>query len=233
MNRYRVAGIAVAVGVLGVGGVAYAAIPDPAGVIHACYKQGGLLQEKGALRVSDDGTCRSNETPLAWSQRGPVGPQGPQGAQGPQGVQGPQGPQGEQGRQGEQGPKGEQGISDAYIGKTANTILNGGQWTVVSSLDLPPGYYVVLGKVGLFSHHNRDDSARCVLQKTLRDDNTHVELGPNPAVYGADSLEVSLQGVAILDQPTTVTMSCLATRGFATPHLTALKVGQLHIPQGY
>ena len=93
MNKYRLAGMIAALGVLGAGGVAYAAIPDPQGVINACYKKGGLLQEPGALRVSDTG-CRSTELPLAWSQRGPAGPQGAPGPQGAQGEVGPQGPAG-------------------------------------------------------------------------------------------------------------------------------------------
>lgn len=120
------------------------------------------------------------------------------------------------------------GFSDAYIGKAGNTRLLNGQWTTVMSVDLPAGYYVVFGKAGLFSHHNAKDFARCALQKTYRDDNTHVTLGANST--SADSLEVSLQGVAILGAPTTVTMICLAQNGFASPQLTALKVGELHLP---
>jgi hypothetical protein len=51
-----------------VGGVAYAAIPDAAGVIHACYSKSG-----GALRVSDAGGCKSTEVALSWNQIGPAG----------------------------------------------------------------------------------------------------------------------------------------------------------------
>ncbi|MGW6282090.1 collagen-like triple helix repeat-containing protein [Kribbella sp. NPDC055071] len=74
MNRKRIVVIAIALGLVGVaGGVAYAVVPDDQGVIKACYKSGGLLQEKGALRVSDDGTCKSNEVALSWNQTGPAG----------------------------------------------------------------------------------------------------------------------------------------------------------------
>jgi hypothetical protein len=74
MRKHRVVAIAVALGVVGVaGGVAYAAVPDSGGVIRACYKAGGLLQEKGALRVSEDGTCRAGELPLNWNHTGPAG----------------------------------------------------------------------------------------------------------------------------------------------------------------
>jgi hypothetical protein len=74
MNRKRVVVVATVLGLVGVaGGVAYAVVPDDQGVIKACYKSGGLLQEKGALRVSDDGTCKSNEVALSWNQTGPAG----------------------------------------------------------------------------------------------------------------------------------------------------------------
>jgi hypothetical protein len=72
-------------------GVAYATIPDASGVIHGCYARSG-----GTLRVIDSSVtnCKSGETALDWSVRGPHGAQGPPGPQGLQGVQGPQGPQG-------------------------------------------------------------------------------------------------------------------------------------------
>jgi hypothetical protein len=68
-------------------GVAYASIPDSAGVIHGCYKTGG----SHALRVIDTGVsghCNGDEKPLNWNQ---TGPQGPAGATGATGAQGPAG----------------------------------------------------------------------------------------------------------------------------------------------
>jgi hypothetical protein len=62
--------------------VVQAAIPDPSGVIHACYRA------NGNLRLVDKSSCTSAETSLTWNQ---TGPQGPAGAPGPQGVPGPQG----------------------------------------------------------------------------------------------------------------------------------------------
>ena len=56
---------------VGVGGVAFAAIPDSEGVIHACYQN-----ETGNLRVVESDTdCRPFETVLDWNQEGPVGPE--------------------------------------------------------------------------------------------------------------------------------------------------------------
>jgi hypothetical protein len=74
------------------GSIAWAAIPDSTGVIHACYANKG-----GALRVIDTAattTCKSTEQPLTWNQQGiqgPAGQQGPQGLKGDPGVQGPAG----------------------------------------------------------------------------------------------------------------------------------------------
>jgi hypothetical protein len=61
--------VAVAALLVAVGGVAFAAIPDSQGVIHACYQK-----TTGALRVVDSaGNCRRSETPIEWNQHGPPG----------------------------------------------------------------------------------------------------------------------------------------------------------------
>jgi hypothetical protein len=76
VTRLRVATAALALAALG-GGIAYAAIPDAAGVIHGCRTLAG-----GTLRVIDSEagqTCRSSEAALNWNQTGPQGPQGPAG----------------------------------------------------------------------------------------------------------------------------------------------------------
>ena len=57
------------------GGVAWAAIPDAAGVIHGCYKK-----SNGDLRVADSAAqCGHSEEPISWSQQGPQGPPGVSG----------------------------------------------------------------------------------------------------------------------------------------------------------
>lgn len=89
------------------GGIAYATIPDGAGVIHACYSKSG-----DTLRVIDSSTssCKGNETALNWNAQGPAGPQGPKGDTGPQGPKGDTGLQGPKGDTGLQGPKGDTGL---------------------------------------------------------------------------------------------------------------------------
>jgi hypothetical protein len=85
---------------LTVGGLAYASIPDPGGVIHAC------LNAKGKLRLIDTGagqTCHAGEKAISWNQTGPQGSPGAQGAPGQQGDPGPKGDAGAQGAPGQQG----------------------------------------------------------------------------------------------------------------------------------
>jgi hypothetical protein len=57
-----------------------AAIPDPSGAIHACYRS------NGNLRLVDKSGCTGAETALTWNQ---TGPHGPAGAAGPAGTPGP------------------------------------------------------------------------------------------------------------------------------------------------
>ncbi|MGZ4380197.1 MAG: hypothetical protein ACXVZ2_02560 [Gaiellaceae bacterium] len=69
-------------------GVAYAAIPDSNGVIHAC-----MLKSTGTIRLIDPslsskdlrGHCTTLETEVSWSQQGPKGDPGLQGAPGAKG----------------------------------------------------------------------------------------------------------------------------------------------------
>ncbi len=54
-------------------GGAYAAIPDAAGVIHGCSKLSGG-EQGGQLRVVEDPeSCRPNEAPTQWNERGAAG----------------------------------------------------------------------------------------------------------------------------------------------------------------
>lgn len=63
------------------GGVAYASIPGPDGVIHGCYKNSNPAQ--GSVLVVDSAaSCPSGFTTLNWNQIGPQGAIGPQGPAG-------------------------------------------------------------------------------------------------------------------------------------------------------
>jgi hypothetical protein len=73
-RAYKI-GVAVAAAVIMLvgGGIAYASIPGPDGVISACYKP-----SDGKLFVIDSSaSCPSGTTSLNWNQTGPQGPPGP------------------------------------------------------------------------------------------------------------------------------------------------------------
>jgi hypothetical protein len=117
--------------------VVQAAIPDPSGVIHACYRA------NGNLRLVDKSSCTSNETALTWNQTGPQGPAGapgPPGTPGPAGTPGPQGPPGPQGQPGTPGPA---GVAGYEIISTHETLpLNG---SIEVTATCPTGKRVIGG----------------------------------------------------------------------------------------
>jgi hypothetical protein len=117
--------------------IVQAAIPDPSGVIHACYRA------NGNLRLVDKSSCTSGETALTWNQTGPQGPAGapgPQGATGPAGTPGLQGAPGPQGQPGTPGPT---GIAGYEIINTHETLpLNG---SIEVNVTCPTGKRVIGG----------------------------------------------------------------------------------------
>jgi hypothetical protein len=84
--------VLVVAGLAGAAGIAYATIPDNAGVFHACVKD-----ENGAVRLIDpssggqQGQCKDNETAVSWNQTGPPGTPGTPGTPGENGAPGPPG----------------------------------------------------------------------------------------------------------------------------------------------
>jgi hypothetical protein len=74
MKKSLVAVIAAGA-LLVLGGVAWASIPGPDGVIHGCYKTGNPA--RGSVMVIDSAaSCPSGFAPLEWNQTGPQGPPG-------------------------------------------------------------------------------------------------------------------------------------------------------------
>jgi len=121
-------------------GIAYASIPDIAGVIHGCYGKSG-----GDLRVIDNTVtnCQKTETSLSWNIQGVQGPQGAQGLQGPVGPAGPQGAQGAIGPQGPTGPQGPSGTSHAYFVANGSANLGTSFKKIQELKNLPAGSYLV------------------------------------------------------------------------------------------
>jgi hypothetical protein len=113
------------------GGIAYAAIPDSGGTIHACY-----ASKDGTLRVIDPGSGQScdtkRETALNWNQTGPSGPQG---------VQGPPGATGEQGPPGSTGPAGDPGFE--VVTKDLTGVAGG--FSVTTGVGCPSGKIAISG----------------------------------------------------------------------------------------
>lgn len=88
VNRRLVAVAAGLVAAVGLGaGVAWASIPGPDGVIHACYKTSAPLQGD-TLIIDSAAACPSGYTSLNWNQAGPAGATGATGATGAQGPSG-------------------------------------------------------------------------------------------------------------------------------------------------
>lgn len=87
----------VLAGALISGGLAFAAIPDADGTIHACmssYERPGTPRSPNPTRVGDGAvrivegseSCRSTETAISWNQEGSPGETGPAGPAGPSGL---------------------------------------------------------------------------------------------------------------------------------------------------
>jgi hypothetical protein len=139
MRNWLVGGLVGGLAATAIVVIVQAAIPDPNGVIHACYRP------NGNLRLVDKSSCTSNETAISWNQTGPAGPQGdagppgtpgPQGTPGTQGPPGPQGPQGSPGSQGPQGspgPAGPAGVSGYEIINTHGNLPMNGTASVVAT----------------------------------------------------------------------------------------------------
>ena len=122
------------------GGVAYASIPDSAGVYHACK-----LRATGTIRLIDKalpassllGKCTAFEDAISWSQTGPPGSQGPQG---------PKGDKGDTGERGPQGPAGTAG--PVYFSTNERQVASFTSWQQVGGLsDLPAGSYLFTAAV--------------------------------------------------------------------------------------
>jgi len=80
-RRWFIFLIGIIVTLLAIPLIAYASIPGPDGVIHACYKN-----TDGSTRIIDSSACCPNGyTALNWNQ---VGPSGPPGVNGTNGVSG-------------------------------------------------------------------------------------------------------------------------------------------------
>jgi hypothetical protein len=207
--RPALVGLAIT-GAMVVGGIAYAAIPDAGGVVHACYKKSSPNQ--GTLRVIDTAkaqTCSTSETALNWSQTGP---------QGSQGAQGPQGPS---------------GSSHAYStsNDAAQTLISPSSNTI-TELTLPAGDYVVsatgsLVRTGIFNTTGSDNDVKCFLDDP--EDNTVAASEAEANGDYEDAVPYMLVGTLSLPNGGTITVDCTTKTGTVSSEvdfnsLVAMKV---------
>lgn len=206
MTTNRILAMTTAGALLSLGGVLLAgAIPSPDGTIHACYKKGGLLTERGALRVTDSGNCRSYEEELSWSQSGPAGPAGPVGA------------------------TGEAGPSDGYVKRGHAPLTDYPTPVAVTAVDLPAGDFVVTGTA---NPYNPDGDGRpeygatCwLLASTGQElDSAFFDLDGEAGSHE----HVTLHGGITFEAPGSVTLFCRGRDSATSGRITAIKVGALH-----
>jgi hypothetical protein len=226
VNHRRIAALLGAVGVAvvaGGAGLASASIPDSGtGIITGCYQM-----VYGSLRVIDaqaGATCNPSEKQLTWNQTGPAGPTG---ARGPAGSQGPAGPAGPQ------GPAGSSGAGHVYSfsDQTDFFSLSGGSNPVqVASLTMPPGMYLIQGKVGIV---NRDlDAQGGSCQLNINGSRADFDAVALPSVTYGDNPQTYLPLSATADLTTaggTVTITCATFDGVVRiVVLTALQVSGIN-----
>ena len=188
-GRRTLVGLCVALAMLAAGGIAYATIPDSAGVIHGCYtKASNSTQPVGSLRVVDTGlgqSCALNEVALSWNQQGVKGATGPQGTQGPAG------------QTGATGPTGPAGTTHGYGHATGGIALDAAGYNQVDSIsNLPFGRYMVwvAGKIG---DNGGDSHASCEL---VTGGSSFAETGTFPTHGSSYNAPFSLAGDAIVTQ---------------------------------
>lgn len=202
--------VSIAALAVALGGVAWATIPGPNGVITTCYKQKAINSGNTTpLQLIDTAktSCPSGFTTLSFNQTGPHGPAGHTGPRGP---------------------------SDAYQSARAQQqeVHVYPLGTKVAGVDLPAGSYVINAKVDLANVSEQPRRGACDLsgpQKIV--DKAGARLAPQGAA--GDEATLSLQ----IDEPAQgkVGVYCYIEHGsrhgaIVASHavLNATQVGTIH-----
>lgn len=220
---------------IGGGTVAWSAvapsIPGPDGIIHSCYNATG--NPVGSLRVIDPttgATCSKNEKSLNFNQTGPQGPQGIQGVQGLAGVDGTDGldgTDGTDGTNGAPGATGPAGLSHVYSDSTFQSYFSNSAETVVLSVSVPAGAYVVNSKVSVNNQDSDSQSASCYLKVGgSLEDFINLDLSANGDQ--GFTIDAPLQAVVRPQQATSIAVSCSSYRGVVRGQLSALAVAAVN-----
>lgn len=213
-GRGLVAG-SVFVLVAAAGGIAYAAIPDSGGVIHACYSPNGAEGTNGTpLNIVDSpgASCSKGQREIAWGQTGP------------QGLKGDKGDKGDTGATGATGATGPAGPSAAYTnyGDGLHSIPEGATQTV-ASLTLPAGNYTLMAT----AHVNRAGDTRFA-QCTLVPGNVNSTFALFP-LHAVGGIRLPVMGDVTAPNGTTVFLRCWGIDGAiqATGNVIATQVGSI------
>jgi hypothetical protein len=121
----RVLATAVALVMLTGGGATFA-LAAYSGVTASGQILSCMSKTTYTIRVVDHPACRSTETLLSWTQKGPAGATGAMGATGPAGPAGPVGPVGPQGPTGPQGPPGSNATVPAFVNQFGSSNIPDG-----------------------------------------------------------------------------------------------------------
>lgn len=178
------------------------------------------LDVAGGIRIEGAGSGLTfADGTSVYSSSGLVGPMGPQGPQGPAGPAGPSGPTGPS------GPQGPSGMSHAWIDNQSADQPIGNVNATVAELLVPPGTYLIFGKVGVENTDSGNSGVSCQLSTG---DQTTIELDSNTSNVFEGS--ISLQDSASFSANTEIDMTCgLAHTGIAHHAvLTAIAVDQLN-----
>ena len=247
-------GLSLAVALVGTGvGIAAGAIPD-GGTFTGCVNK-----SNGSLRVIDAAAgeqCGSKDLTISWGLQGQQGLPGPTGATGATGPAGADGATGAQGATGAVGPTGATG-ADGTTGATGPTGATGATGAgsagfsirrldlsgpVSSSMDpnnpavlltlaLPPGNYIVTGRVVAANGGGGSPVVTCNLTGLPSGgDNTFATVQAGSSAFGSANLV--LQAADTLAAATTVTLSCFHTNApgpvsLWRSQLSAIQLGSL------
>jgi hypothetical protein len=174
------------------------------------------IEGTGSALIFPDGSVVHNRAELIGPQ-GPAGPQGPTGATGPAGPIGPTGPQ---------GAPGANGVGHAYVASNSSVTL-GGSDTVVASVTVPRGSYLIFGKAALENSDSSDRFANCVLSTDHSGTNDQTNVILAAAGNGGAWQSVSVQSALSVDS--TITMTCNTLNGTADNSvLTAIAVDAIN-----
>jgi hypothetical protein len=137
-------------------------------------------------------------------------PRGPRGPQGPQGPEGPRGPEGARGATGQTGPRGPSNAFSAFRDPSITVSVP----TVVASLDVPAGSYVIIAKAVPFEGSATDTiQGTCTLAAGTDTDEILFGLNTSSTVFFADPVTSTV--VHTFASPGTITWTCAKQAGTA------------------